>query len=70
MDREDKVNFQYIYRLEKQLTVAAEAVTQQFREQTTVAHHFSQLHTSLDIITHLVVILVSKSSLLDNFFRK
>ncbi|VDK71443.1 unnamed protein product [Litomosoides sigmodontis] len=43
--------------LEKQLTVAAEAVTQQFREQTTVAHHFSQLHTSLDIITHLVVIL-------------
>ncbi|KAM3719228.1 Transformation/transcription domain-associated protein [Dirofilaria immitis] len=43
--------------LEKQLTVAAEAVTQQFREQTTVAHHFSQLHTSLDIITHLIVIL-------------
>lgn len=50
-----------IFRLEKQLTVAAEAVTQQFREQTTVAHHFSQLHTSLDIITHLVVILVNKS---------
>lgn len=51
-----------MFRLEKQLTVAAEAVTQQFREQTTVAHHFSQLHTSLDIITHLVVILVGKNS--------
>ncbi|VDK69125.1 unnamed protein product, partial [Onchocerca ochengi] len=43
--------------LEKQLTVAAEAVTQQFREQSTVAHHLSQLHTSLDIITHLIAIL-------------
>ncbi|VDM94952.1 unnamed protein product [Thelazia callipaeda] len=50
------VNFKFAW-VEKQMTVAAEAVTQQFREQNAVAHHLSVLQSSLDVIAHLVSIL-------------